>query len=69
MLFFHVGWANPVPINPMYYKDRKKQTLLVAILPSVVNLILGLIFAGGIVLLVPLAMIGIALALLAACVV
>ena len=24
LLFFHMGWANPVPINPYYYKDRKK---------------------------------------------
>lgn len=24
MIFFHVGWANPVPIDPRYYRDRKK---------------------------------------------
>ena len=24
MLFFHVGWAKPVPIDPTYYKDKKK---------------------------------------------
>ena len=23
MLFFHVGWAKPVPINPWYYKNKK----------------------------------------------
>ena len=38
------GWGKPVETSALYYKDRKKQTLLVAILPSVVNLILGLIF-------------------------
>lgn len=23
MLFFHVGWAKPVPINPSYFKNRR----------------------------------------------
>ncbi len=38
------GWGKPVETSALYYKDRKKHTLMVAILPSVVNLILGLIF-------------------------
>jgi Zn-dependent protease len=25
------GWAKPVPINPMYYKDKKKGTMLVGL--------------------------------------
>lgn len=38
------GWGKPVDTSALYYKDRRKHTLLVAILPSVVNLVLGLIF-------------------------
>ena len=38
------GWGKPVDTSALYYKDRKKHTLLVAILPSVINLVLGLIF-------------------------
>ena len=25
------GWAKPVPINPIYYRDRKKGTMLVSL--------------------------------------
>ena len=38
------GWGKPVETSALYYKERKKQTLLVAILPSVVNLLLGVLF-------------------------
>ena len=38
------GWGKPVETSALYYKNRKRDTLLVAILPSVVNLILGMIF-------------------------
>lgn len=38
------GWGKPVDTSALYYKNRKRDTLLVAILPSVVNLILGMIF-------------------------
>ena len=31
LLVFHMGWANPVPINPYYYKDRKKGLILVSL--------------------------------------
>ena len=37
MLFFHVGWAKPVPINPMYYRDRKKGIIYVSLAGPVAN--------------------------------
>lgn len=43
MLFFHVGWANPVPINPMYYRDRKKGIIYVSIAGPVTNFIIAFI--------------------------
>ncbi len=43
MLFFHVGWANPVPINPMYYKNRKKGIIYVSLAGPVANFILAFI--------------------------
>ncbi len=41
MVFFHVGWANPVPINPLYYKDRRKGIIYVSLAGPVANLILA----------------------------
>jgi len=38
------GWGKPLETNGLYYENRKKGVLLTAILPSVVNLILGLLF-------------------------
>ena len=38
------GWRKPVETSALYYKNRKRDTLLVAILPSVVNLIMGIVF-------------------------
>lgn len=38
------GWGRPVDTSVLYYKNRKRDTLLTAILPSVVNLALGVIF-------------------------
>ena len=38
------GWGKPVETSALYYKNRKRDTLLVAILPSVVNLVLGIVF-------------------------
>lgn len=40
------GWGKPVDTSALYYKNRRQGTLLVAILPSVVNLVLGVIFLG-----------------------
>ncbi|MCQ4936980.1 MULTISPECIES: site-2 protease family protein [Anaerotignum] len=38
------GWGKPVETSALYYKNRKRDTLLVALIPSVVNLVLGFIF-------------------------
>lgn len=45
MLFFHVGWAKPVPINSRNFKDPKKGFALTALAGPVSNLILGFVFA------------------------
>ncbi|HHV60063.1 MAG TPA: site-2 protease family protein [Clostridiaceae bacterium] len=45
MLIARIGWAKPVPINPMYYKDRKKGTLLVSLAGPLSNILLAFIFA------------------------
>ncbi len=52
MLFFHVGWANPVPINPLYYKDRKKGIIYVSLAGPITNFILAFIslFTDGLLL-------------------
>lgn len=46
MMFYSggFGWGKPVETSALYYKNRKRDTLLVAILPSVVNFILGIVF-------------------------
>lgn len=41
MLFFHVGWANPVPINPWYYKNRKKGIIYVSLAGPIANFIIA----------------------------
>lgn len=45
MLFFHFGWAKPVPINPDNFKDRKKGVILVSLAGPVSNLAMALISA------------------------
>ena len=37
------GWGRPVETSGLYYKDRRRGTILTAVLPSVANLILGLL--------------------------
>lgn len=39
------GWARPVPINPMYYKDKKKGTILTSLAGPLSNILLALLFA------------------------
>lgn len=48
MMFYSggFGWSKPVETSALYYKNRKRDTLLVAVLPSVINLVLGIIFLG-----------------------
>jgi Zn-dependent protease len=45
MVFFHVGWARPVPINPRYFKNPKRGFALSALAGPLSNIILG--FLGG----------------------
>lgn len=41
MLLFHVGWANPVPINPAYYRNRSRGLILVSLAGPCSNFILA----------------------------
>lgn len=43
LIFFHVGWAKPVMVNPEYYKNRKWGMALVALAGPVTNFILSFI--------------------------
>lgn len=45
MALFGFGWAKPVPVNPMYFKDRKKDNALVALAGPVSNIILAFLSA------------------------
>lgn len=45
MLFFHFGWAKPVPINPRYFKNPKRDFAITAIAGPVSNLIVALFSA------------------------
>lgn len=38
------GWGKPVETSALYYKDRKRGTLMTAIMPSIINLLLGMLF-------------------------
>jgi Zn-dependent protease len=42
MLFFHVGFANPVPINSRNFKNPRRGMALVAIAGPLTNLLLGI---------------------------
>ena len=43
MLLVGIGWANPVPINPRYFKDPKKGMAISAAAGPIINLILGFV--------------------------
>lgn len=43
MVFTGFGWAKPVEVNPMYYKDRKKGMALVGAAGPLANLLLAII--------------------------
>ena len=43
MLFFHVGWAKPVPINPSYFKNRRVGIALVSLAGPASNFVLALL--------------------------
>ncbi len=37
------GWGKPVDTNPMFYKNRKRDSIIVALAPSVANIIIAVI--------------------------
>lgn len=39
MVLFRFGWAKPVPVNPMYFKNRKRDMAVVALAGPVSNVI------------------------------
>ena len=43
MVLFGFGWAKPVPINPMYFRDRKKGSALTALAGPLSNIALAFV--------------------------
>jgi Zn-dependent protease len=41
ILMFGYGWGQPVPTSPLYYKDRRRGVVITYVVPSVVNLLVG----------------------------
>ncbi len=46
MLFFHIGWAKPVPINSRNFKNPKRDFAITALAGPLSNLIMAFIFSG-----------------------
>lgn len=46
LLIIGFGWGKPVPVNPAYFKHRKRDEILVSISGVTVNLILAFLFTG-----------------------
>ena len=44
------GWGKPVDTSALYYKNRKAGILITAIVPSVINIVLAIVFAVDIIL-------------------
>ncbi|MEF2145316.1 MAG: site-2 protease family protein [Desulfovibrionaceae bacterium] len=47
LIFFiaNIGWAKPVPVNPNYFRQPRRDMLLVALAGPGVNILLALVFA------------------------
>ncbi len=43
MLFFHFGWARPVPINPRNFRDSKKGIIVVSLAGPFANFVVALL--------------------------
>lgn len=54
MLLFRFGWAKPVPINPLNFKDRKKGMIAVSLAGILTNLLLGFLAMATYFIVVPL---------------
>ena len=46
IVFFRVGWAKPVPVNPDNFKNRKRGFAIVALAGPLTNIVLGFLTAG-----------------------
>ena len=44
LVFARVGFANPVPINPVYFKNRKRDEILVSLAGPASNILMALCF-------------------------
>ena len=42
LIFFHVGWAKPVVVNPDYYKNKKRGMALVALAGPLMNFLVAI---------------------------
>ncbi len=43
LLFFHFGWAKPVPINPYNFRNRKWGTIIVSLAGPMANFVLAIL--------------------------
>ena len=43
MMYFNLGWGQPVQVSPLYYKDKRKGLLLTYLVPIAVSIIVGLV--------------------------
>lgn len=44
LVVFNFGWCKPVETYPLYYSNRKRDTIIVHLLPIVCNLLFGILF-------------------------
>lgn len=42
-LFFRIGWAKPVQVNPLYFKNRRRDMMIVAVAGPVANVMVAFI--------------------------
>lgn len=45
MFLIHIGWGKPVPVNPLYFKNRFRDEALTALAGPLSNLILAIVCA------------------------
>ncbi len=43
MLIFRFGWAKPVPINPLYYKNKRRGVFLVSLAGPLSNFVMAIL--------------------------
>ena len=46
MIFFHFGWAKPVPVNSRHFKKPRRDMALTAAAGPISNILLSVLFAG-----------------------